>query len=326
MSELIGRDEGSIVISGDNIPFDAYQAIYHKLTGKVEKLSKPYKDPVVISVDALRNLVQRMHQMVSQYQIKGSRVQIAHSTKDGYRNVYSSIDRFCLSDSSAPEYTNSLAVEFDFLIVLPSGVDQAKDVPQRYKLQVIFEQNFVDKDDDLVPFWLRDFTSVGVLRMELEYADYAVAQAVEATVAGWVVSLPKRSASTAIKFFVKIEQFTREFADTTVRSAAILAGAFYIYTEELSASASIAIGLFCIGVGFFSFTLTNYFLEGFYTQIKKFRPAPVLLVTQGDRNRFEGLDKAKRRSSAIMAALSVGGVLAFLVNIFAAWIFKLIAP
>jgi hypothetical protein len=39
-----------LVISSDKVPVAAYQAIYHKLTSKVEKISETFPDAYIIKI------------------------------------------------------------------------------------------------------------------------------------------------------------------------------------------------------------------------------------------------------------------------------------
>lgn len=51
-----GPTSGHLVISDDKIPFSAYQAIYHKITRRVEILRRSYSNAVTISHADLTNL------------------------------------------------------------------------------------------------------------------------------------------------------------------------------------------------------------------------------------------------------------------------------
>jgi hypothetical protein len=55
MSEVSNVVE-HLIISGDRVPVAAYQAIYHKLTSKVEKISEIFEDAYEISMEDLIQL------------------------------------------------------------------------------------------------------------------------------------------------------------------------------------------------------------------------------------------------------------------------------
>lgn len=104
MSDVLQAPERKgIVISEQDIPFSAYQAIYHKLTKKVEKLSREFKEPYEIRFEDIKNLDQRLNQLLAQYQVKGAKCEISHATKNGFSRTHSSFEKFQLSDSSARE-------------------------------------------------------------------------------------------------------------------------------------------------------------------------------------------------------------------------------
>lgn len=94
MNEITSSIPRGIVISDDNIPFTAYQAIYHKLTKRVEIIARFISEICEVHIHDIVNLDARLRQLLAQYQVKGCSVQCIVSIKDGYTNVYSSIEKF----------------------------------------------------------------------------------------------------------------------------------------------------------------------------------------------------------------------------------------
>ena len=99
---LIAGDSAStqIAISADEIPFGAYQAIYHKLTRKVEKNVKYYTDSYTIAFSDVENLHQRIVQSLKQYQVKLNRCEISLAFKDHQHREHSSFEKFKMADCS----------------------------------------------------------------------------------------------------------------------------------------------------------------------------------------------------------------------------------
>ncbi len=324
MKELTDGSGGQIVIAGDMIPFSAYQAIYHKLTNKVEKISRDFTEPYIIEKESIENLHQRITQLIAQYQVKGSRCQITHSTKDSYSNTYSSFEKFSLMNINVPECTSSISYEFDFLVVLPSDVDPAKEIAQRYKLAVVASQDYLDEKDIRIPKFIRELAHVGGVQMHLEYSDYAVAQALEAAVNGWIKSLKFRKAPKFVKIALSLEDLTTNFADSIVRSVALLAGAYYLSKNALDNNISSSIVLFCLALGFFSYTVILSCVKNFYSAIRKFAPSATINITTGDFDRISSIDKMKSSTKGFVTFLLATILTSILINIFSSYIYNII--
>lgn len=324
MQNLINNnpeDQSSLVISEKNIPFSAYQAIYHKITKRVEKLRKSYKEAYTISISDIQNLDQRLNQLISQYTIAGKRCEITHSTKDGDASIYSSVQKFTLANHSARECTSTLSYEFDFLITLPSTVSEARDIAQRYKLQLIFDQTFLDKDDARIPFFMRGFTSKSDLTLTLEYTDYAVAQAVEAVVTGWVGTLPKRQESSAMRLINSSEAMVRQFLDTIAQFTAMCSGAAYILNKNPVMNISIFVSLISIALGYLSYNFVSYAVDQFYNTSRKLNPCACVLITMGDKDRVSNNEKIVSKTRATLGFIASSIILALMINISSAWIY-----
>ncbi len=316
------ENQNGIIISEKNIPFSAYQAIYHKITKRVEKLRKSYKEAYTITISDIQNLDQRLSQLVSQYTIAGKRCEITHSTKDGDTSVYSSIDKFAMANHSARENTSNLGYEFDFLITLPAAITEARDIAQRYKLQLIFDQTFFDKDDARIPFFMRGFTSKSDLSLSLEYTDYAVAQAVEAVVTGWVSTLPKRQQSSTMNFVNGSESTIRQFLDTSAQCAAIISGGFYIFNKSPPLNVAIFVSLLSIALGYFSNNFISYAVDQFYGASRKLNPCACVLITMGDRDRMENNKNIISKTRTTLGFIASSIIVALAINISSSWIYE----
>ena len=68
MSEMVEREgSSSITISEGDIPIAAYQAIYHKMTRRTEKLVRKFDDPFIITRENIVDLDERIRQSIRQY-------------------------------------------------------------------------------------------------------------------------------------------------------------------------------------------------------------------------------------------------------------------
>ena len=203
----------------------------------------------------------------------------------------------------------------DFLVELPVEINAAKDIGQRYKIQLIFRQAFLEEDDVNVPFFVRGMVMPSIVYAEIEYSDFSVAQAIEATITGWSKTLEIQNRSGFISAVVKLESVARTFFDSLSRSAAFIAGAFYISKGNFSAQSAAAVVLFSMAVGFFGYTLVSFLVDKIYETIRFAVPNPVIVLTKGDRDRFSGLKRKSEAAKFLISLLGVGVILAFIVNI-----------
>jgi hypothetical protein len=315
------QSSGSITISDSDMPFSAYQAIYHKLTKRVERINRKYDDPVLIYAEDIKNLNDRICQLLAPHNISGSRCEISHATQDGSSWVYSSVEKFIMMNNTAREFSSSLSYEFDFLIVLPSRVDEARDVAQRYKLRLLFEQTVFEKDDARVPFFLRGFTAKSDLTMSLQYTDYAIAQAIEAVVHGWIRSLKKQKKSGILKVLERTEGAIRTFVPAVVQLAPLVSGAAFVSQHKSDASSGISIALFSIGLCYISYVFCMYIIEKFYNLSRKLQPCASVFLTIGDRDRYEDNKNLLKNTANAMSFIAIGVLLSFIINISSSWIY-----
>lgn len=318
---------GQLVLTGEDIPYGAYQAIYHKLTNKVEKINRQHDEPRFLTFDDIKQLHLRLVQLIEPLPVKGCRVEITHVLKESYSQTFSSFDKFSLSaDFTSPECTSSINYEFDFLIVLPSNVDAAKNIAQRYKLSVNASQDYIATDDIRLPYFIRELGHVGGISSQLEYSNYAVAQSIDATVENWFKTLRKREASSFMRFLMSVENPVSQFADTATRSAAFIAGALYLSENETTPARAASMMLFCLALGFASYSVVFVFARRFYKSVRRFAPSSTILLTEGDKGRHAELEKVKSKTKAFMLFLVSTVVLALCINILAAVIYNWLFP
>lgn len=314
---------GEIAIPEDSVPYSAYQAIYHKLTKKTEKIIREYDDPYIINVDSISQLEYRISQLLKQYSVKGHRCEITHSHKDSYSHTYSSLSKFKMMNFGVPDCTQSLAYEFDFLIVLPSEMDLGGEIAQRYKISLIASQEYTVNDIRL-PSFLRDVGHVGGIELKIEYSDYAVAQAIESCVTGWISSLKKIDSSPISRYILKYESFFAKYSPVTVQIIPLVAGAWYIAKSQISPSLSVSIALFCVALGAISYYVAMNGGKSIFSLLRRFVPSCTLEITEGDRIKKTELQKSRKRAVKIIIFILAGIIMTSAVNIFSALVYQMI--
>lgn len=322
MVEIIQNGDQSrsqLIIAGEDIPFGAYQAIYHSLTKKVERRTKSYKPAYDINFEDFFNLHTRLKQATQQYSVKSDRCQVTHQLSDETSREHSSFEKFKFSDISSRSCTTQIDYEFDFLVVLPAEIPEVAEVAQRYKVRVNISQEQIFEDDE-IPYFIRQIVRNRHLTCFIEFADYSVSQALQSVVDQWVDSLPQRSPSRLSKVFSSIEQPTRFYLPHFVRGLTLIGGSYTAYFSATIRESISTILIFLAFSGILS-TFCSAFIDRAYDNKSKISPMTNIIVTQGDRDRI-GKIKIKRTSRTIgLRFLFIGILLTVVLSVFSNFIY-----
>lgn len=320
MSNLSASGASGLVISEDYIPVDAYQAIYHKLTKKTERITRQFKENYSITFDDLVNLNQRIEQGLRHIKtIKASRCEVSHSTKDDYAHTYSSFDKFRISNLDVRECTSSFVYEFDFLVVIDSDIEQAKNIGQRYKLKLIFQQGFVDKDDLTVPYFMRGFLQFGKVFLSIDYADFSVAQHLESIVNTWRKNLPQKKVGKFYKLIMRNEGQLSEIVPVLASMSALVSAAWYISKSGSIGVQQLAIVAFAIALASGLRCFVSIANEFAFSTLKQFIPGPTIILTRGDREKVDDISSRMSKAKKILIFITLEIAAAFAVGVMSAW-------
>lgn len=189
-------DNQNLIIPAARVPVAAYQAIYHKLTGKVESTTKPFFGAYEVTFADISSLHHKLDQAISQYQVQSRNCEYTFSTRKGENFRFTSFDRLEFANLQA--YNKPVAafgLELDFLVVLPSEVEQGDNIAQRYRVLVTIE------DDE----WARRRRSARTLfSIELQepkiptgqatvhYSDFSVSRTLLSIIDEWFEEVDRR--------------------------------------------------------------------------------------------------------------------------------------
>ena len=316
-------DGSTLVISGEDIPFGAYQAIYHKLTKKVEKRSKSYKDAFELNFSDIQNLNDRLNQLVKQFDVKSCRCQVSHALRDDTSREFSSFEKFKLADLSMRSRTRSLSYDFDFLIILKPEIPQASEVAQRFKIEIVFDQDFIEDEDYDAPHFIRGMFIGRNIQYLIEYSDYAVSESLSATVENWISSLPKKEPTELRKFLQKSERFSKIYLDSTCRTFIYLSGAYAI-SKSSDINWQITVVALSLGISSLMFMLCNTFVEKFYTAITAARPLTRIKLTVGDFDYDKNDEVREKKQTWIARFMFVGIFLTVALSILSNYLYDIL--
>ena len=276
-----------LVISDDKVPTSAYQAIYHKMTSKVESLSEIFHDSYKIKIEDISHLNNIIETTIKQFTIKGQKCQITLSLNKGESLVFSSFEKFYKFNFSTVCSTSKIVYDLDFFTVIPVEIKDAEDIVQRFKATVSIDQDFVEDDEDSMPAYLQGMWAGRNIYLKIEYSDYSVARNIQSVVRDWVSGLPTDKKSAYRKFLDKHGEFFNFFVPRFFSFGTLISfSAFALdikYTAQLNFPQIIVLAAAC---AILSQIIGHVLVVRFYREISLSRLLTFILVTEGDRRRY----------------------------------------
>lgn len=111
--------KNTVYISDEIIHFGAYQAIFHKITKKVDRIRRIFNGGYTVTRDDIINLKLCVQQSLQQYTAQGSQIEIVHVQKKQGSRTFNSTETFKIANMTSREQTSSIAYSIEFLILLP---------------------------------------------------------------------------------------------------------------------------------------------------------------------------------------------------------------
>lgn len=191
MKEL-SLGEGRELASEGKKSLQHYQDVYNQITGKSEKIFKMLFDAHAVNINHLEGLHQELERALEQWQNATSHCSITVRFIDHSVCRHSGFNRFKLDCPNSTQATESIEIEYDFLVLLPK-TQEAKP----YKLTIglrstlgvmarLKKEDVTEAERDM----FYEFGS-GTAKVEISYVDLAVARSLEAIVLKWYETLPR---------------------------------------------------------------------------------------------------------------------------------------
>ena len=313
----------TLTLIDEEIPFGAYQAIYHKLTKKTEERSKVYRDAFEITFEDIKNLNDRISQAIKQYSVKSSRCQVSHALRDDMSHEYSSFEKFKFANLSTRSCTKIINYEFDFLIIIDPEHPSAPEVAQRFKIDIKIDQDFIDKDDFNAPSFIRGMFIGRNIEFSIEYSDFSVSEAIYAIVDGWVRSLPKKDISDFNIMFLKIERYIRQYLPMFCRIAVYVAGIIGV-SKTSSMKDGFILTITSIALSSLMFAISQILIDSFYSSLSLSRPMTNVCLTAGDIDRKSLVEKRGAFRANLAKFILLGIFLNIVVCVFSSYIYDAI--
>jgi hypothetical protein len=311
-----------LIIDGEDIPFGAYQALYHRITRKTEKLSQAYPDAYEIDIDNISELNQRLEQCLKQYRIAGKHCEISHSLSGGQSRQFSAFEKFSMCDVSVSSVTRSVNYELNFLIILPAEIPEAEDIPQRYKISINFESQDAPEEDEesRIARFIR-ITHSKSINLYLDYADYTVAISIKSIVDGWINTLPVQKRSFLQNRIIK-DRFgvSDTIADVVSFIPYVTAIIFILEAKVLDIKLAVLVMISATLFARIDYFLISLFWNMVERAVEELLPLTRILITKGDKDR-KILAQGRKRYIAWLISGIFGIIMALAVNLASSYIY-----
>lgn len=317
------QNDQALLITSDAVPVAAYQAIYHKLTGKVEKLTEKFNDVYLVTELDVLHLNRLIEQHVFQYGPKGTNCEITVSLHENESFKFNSFEKFShFNFKGISQPTSVLNYQFDFYSVFPSEIPEAQEIVQRYKIVLRLDQDFLDEFDNL-PSFIRFSVSGDNIVLTIEYTDYAVARALQGVVRDWVAGLTSCKSPKLAKAFSRFRfAWMQSIAPFVILLTAV--GALLAAKKMTIVSLESLVKFFCVSaiIGAVATIGTRLVMIGLDSVVQKLTPVTHLMLTKGDQERKSARDSSANKNRAILAFLVFVVVAGVGINLFSAWIYN----
>lgn len=294
-------ESGHLVIPQGKVPVSAYQAIYHKLTSKVEKLRECFDSAYEITVGDICHLDTMLNQAIVHLnpQAINSSIEISFRKDEG--QTFSSIEKFQIYNFSTQKPTEVIEYQFDFFAILPVEIKEVEDIVQRFKLTIKIDQDFIEEDEKDLPWIYRTFISGRNINLNIEYSDYAVARNMQVCVQDWVKSLPQKSSGKMFNFLESKSEFISAFMPFAFSAA------FFIGIDNRQVNANNAFHSLSVSfaLSIISFAVGRFFIVQFFRQLAQIKPQTFIIITSGDRTRKDKIIKGRSTKISIASFFAI---------------------
>lgn len=311
-----------LVISDDKVPTSAYQAIYHKMTSKVENLREVFYDSYTIKIEDILHLNNIVENTIKQFVIKGQKCEITLSLNKGESFGFSSFEKFYAFNFSTICCTSKIVYDLDFFTIIPVELKDAEDIVQRFKATISIDQDFVEEDEGNVPPYLQGIWAGKNITLKIEYSDYSVARNIQSAVRDWVANLPTEKKSHYRTIIDKYGEFFSFFVPRFFSFGTLIAFATFLindnYTNQINFPQVIVLSAACAII---SQIIGHILIVRFYREISMSRLLTFILITEGDRRRYKKINNRivlRRLFSNFFLVTICGGIFA---SIIASYIF-----
>lgn len=208
MTEIIENGESgaasipllSMGESSSGVSLKLYQDIYHQVTGRTERISRRYKDNLLLDLGDIVQLHHKISQLCDVHHIVASNEVVSIFYEKERKEQFTSFERFKLHNANATSPCLNVVLKFNFSLT-PSGLKK----PQEYVVTVKLTSRLgvmkqLEEDDS--PSFMRGFffSRSPTAEITVDYADYVIARGFMEAFEEWIKGTKRTADNTILKF------------------------------------------------------------------------------------------------------------------------------
>lgn len=316
-------DAGNLVIPHERVPVAAYQAIYHKLTGKTETINRKYAGSFLIDAPAIESIYYKLDQTIQQYNVQAANFEITISDFDGANYRFTSFEKFQFSNiKTLIKPISGFGMELDLLVVLPSELPEAECIPQTYKVLISVE--------DAGRIAQRHFSrSVLTIRLHepafptgsatINFADYSVGRTLLSLVNDWFEEITSADEETWSIKGIKFLKWAGNWGSAIIPFSVLVGGIVFEPANYPNFFTPIRYLLAVILASFVAIGVAIYFNERMDAIADLLVSKTRFRLSSGDQkahdHRIKARKKATARAGIIISSIVIAAIVGVFVNV-----------
>ncbi len=297
MTASLAQTEQAANALDDVRNWQQFQTIYHKITGKKERLSKVYTEPYQFTYKDIEDLHHRILQAAEPYPISARNESVTLAYNDNSTFVHSSFDRFKIHADVGNTAIKGITLEYNIAI----NATQSTEV-NSYKVTITLLSGvavFAEVQEEVPKvFW----HSIGYItgRANVEFVDYAIAQNFMGVINAWFAGRLQAPKKKPLEWIQAKSQYIPRFT----RIASLLVCAALLLNSitvpiNLGSNQSVVRFLILGSTFIWIFTEIGYLIgRGIETSVDRIWKIAFISLNEGDRKLIEDT-RAHNRSCFI---------------------------
>jgi hypothetical protein len=301
-----------------SLPKDGVRSLFHLLAGKPDSIQKPYGREVIVSVDSIIDLHDRVIEKLKNHHIEGLVASVDVSYEDNTTAQFGSWAEFTSHRWTGPEYTKEVIVRWDFLVSMPDyeiaqrhalTVTITGDIKPLHFLRTVLTNDLEDMDNI-------ELTLTPVIA-RVDFINHILSKELISIVDEWNRALPQPKSKTSLyKFLKRNDQKIKSLMRNSLPLLSFIVAFIslnWIYPGDVLGNSatvgeikSIASWLLIASASLLFITrLSDWMSDVTYQEINRYGKYSIFNLTNGDKNIQVKLEAKNKRSSLKIFSSSI---------------------
>jgi hypothetical protein len=317
---LVGDGPGS----GHPISMKQLQAWYNEITGRTERLSQRFTDPIQLDFSDIEQLNIKIFQTLEQFNVISQIVEVVIYHVDDSAERFSSFERAKIYNKSGLSPTESVFLKYSFLMKLPQvNKAQPYTVSIRLLSRLGAQKSFSEKD---IPIALEKMLRIALgplVSIDIDFVDYVVARTMLQAAVEWHGGLKKATRNRWIHFLQKRSEFSPPIFGFALAGLILLLEIKLVIPSLIDSSAGPTLIVQGVVTSFAALALFKLigegFGRGFESAIDRIQEASYINLNRADENLVQS-EKSSRikmlitMGSSVLATVTLGVIASLIAN------------